>query len=40
MVQFLARVCECGVRRGQGVGALIHSADPRRPDLWRRPSAP
>jgi hypothetical protein len=40
MVQFLDRVCVRGVRRGQGVGALIHGADPRRPDLWRRLSAP
>jgi hypothetical protein len=31
MVQFLAHVCERGVRRGQGVGA-----DPRRPDPRRR----
>jgi hypothetical protein len=36
MVQFLASVCERGVRRGQGVGALFCGADPRRPDLWRR----
>jgi hypothetical protein len=31
MIQFLASVCERGVRRGQGG---------RRPDLWRRPSVP
>jgi hypothetical protein len=35
MVQFLARVCEHGIRRGQGVGALICGADPRRPEMWR-----
>jgi hypothetical protein len=40
MVQFLARVCVRGVRRGQGVGAVDQGADPRRPDLWRLPSAP
>jgi hypothetical protein len=33
-------VCERGIRRGQGVGALIYGADPRRHDLWHRPSAP
>jgi hypothetical protein len=36
MVQFLASVCERGVRRGQGVGALICGADPRCPDPRRR----
>jgi hypothetical protein len=27
VVQFLAGVCERGVRRGQGLGALIHGAE-------------